>query len=90
VSQIKEELNPNLKVSAFLLTMHDERTNLAKEVREKVTEIFGDLVLSTTIPRNVKLAEAPSHKQTIFDYADMSTGARAYTDLTVELLDLWR
>ncbi|MCD4843419.1 MAG: ParA family protein [Methanosarcinales archaeon] len=90
VSQIKEELNPKLRVSAFLLTMHDERTNLAKDVKEKVNEIFGDMVLNTTIPRNVKLAEAPSHKQTIFDYADMSTGAKAYTDLTSELLDLWR
>ncbi len=90
IAQIKEELNPKLTVSAFLLTMHDERTNLAKDVKEKIHEIFGDMVLDTTIPRNVKLAEAPSHKQTIFDYAGLSTGAKAYTDLTSELLERWR
>jgi chromosome partitioning protein len=90
VSQVKEDLNPGLKISAILLTMYDERTNLAKEIKEKIHEIFGDALLNTTIPRNIRLAEAPSHKQTIFDYASDSTGAKAYTDLSNELLERWR
>ncbi len=89
ISQVREDLNPNLKVGAILLTMYDERTNLAKDIKEKIHEIFGDALLNTTIPRNVKLAEAPSHKQTIFEYAPESTGARAYTDLTNELMKRW-
>ena len=90
ISQVREDLNPGLKISAVLLTMYDERTNLAKDIKEKVQEVFGDTVLNTTIPRSIKLAEAPSHKQTIFDYASDSTGAKAYTDLSNELMDRWR
>jgi len=90
ISQVREDLNPDLKISAVLLTMYDERTNLAKDIKEKVQEVFGDTVLNTTIPRSIKLAEAPSHKQTIFDYASDSTGAKAYTDLSNELMDRWR
>ncbi len=90
ISQVREDLNPGLKVSAVLLTMYDERTNLAKDIKEKVHEVFGDIVLNTTIPRSVKLAEAPSHKQTIFDYAPESTGARAYSALSNELMERWR
>ncbi len=90
ISQVREDLNPGLKVSAVLLTMYDERTNLAKDIKEKVSEVFGDIVLRTTIPRSVKLAEAPSHKQTIFDYAPDSTGAKAYMALSNELMEKWR
>ena len=89
ISQVREDLNPNLKVGAILLTMFDERTNLAKDIKQKIHEIFGDALLNTTIPRNIKLAEAPSHKQTIFDYASESTGARAYQDLSNELMARW-
>ena len=90
ISQVREDLNPALKVSAVLLTMYDERTNLAKDIKEKIHEVFGDIVLKTTIPRNVKLAEAPSHKQTIFGYASDSSGAKAYMDLSNELMGRWR
>lgn len=89
ITQVKEDLNPGLKISAILLTMYDERTNLAKEIKEKIQEIFGDALLNTTIPRNIKLAEAPSHNQTIFDYASDSTGAKAYMDLSNELIGRW-
>jgi len=82
ISQVREDLNPNLKVGAILLTMFDERTNLAKDIKQKIHEIFGDALLNTTIPRSIKLAEAPSYKQTIFDYASESTGAKAYQDLS--------
>jgi chromosome partitioning protein len=89
ISQVREDLNPNLKVGAILLTMYDERTNLAKEIKEKIHEIFGDALLNTTIPRNIKLAEAPSHRQTIFNYASDSTGAKAYMELSNELMERW-
>ncbi|NJD53172.1 MAG: ParA family protein [Candidatus Methanoperedens sp.] len=65
ISQVREDLNPGLKVGAVLLIMYDERTNLTKDIKEKVREVLGDIVLNTTIPRRVKLAEAPNHKQTI-------------------------
>jgi len=90
ISQVREDLNPGLKVSAVLLTMYDERTNLAREIKEKMQEVFGELLLNTTIPRNIKLAEAPIYKQTIFDYASDSTGAKAYMDLSNELMERWR
>jgi chromosome partitioning protein len=89
ISQVREDLNPNLKVGAILLTMYDERTNLAKEIKEKIQEIFGDALLNTTIPRSIRLAEAPSHRQTIFNYASDSTGAKAYMDLSNELMERW-
>ncbi len=89
ISQVREDLNPRLKVGAILLTMYDERTNLAKDIKEKIREIFGDTLLNTTSPRSVRLVEAPSHKQTIFDYAPDSTGAKAYIDLTNELMKRW-
>jgi chromosome partitioning protein len=89
ISQVREDLNPNLKVGAILLTMYDERTNLAKEIKEKIHEIFGDALLNTTIPRSIRLAEAPSHRQTIFNYASDSTGAKAYMDLSNELIERW-
>ncbi len=89
ISQVREDRNPNLKISAILLTMYDERTNLAKDIKEKIREIFGDALLNTTIPRNIRLVEAPSHKQTIFEYASESTGAKAYMDLTNELMGRW-
>jgi chromosome partitioning protein len=53
-------------------------------------EVFGEILLNTTIPRNIKLAEAPIHKQTIFDYAPDSTGAKAYMDLSNELMERWK
>jgi chromosome partitioning protein len=89
ISQVREDLNPNLKVGAILLTMYDERTNLAKEIKEKIYEIFGDALLNTTIPRSIRLAEAPSHRQTIFSYASDSTGAKAYMELSNELMERW-
>ncbi len=89
ISQVREDLNPNLKVGAILLTMYDERTNLAKEIKEKIHEIFEDALLNTTIPRSIRLAEAPSHKQTIFEYSSDSTGAKAYMELSNELMERW-
>jgi len=87
--QVQEDLNPDLTIGAILLTMYDPRTNLAKDVKQHIIDKFGSLVLNTTIPRNVKLAEAPSYKESIFTFAPESSGAIAYKTLTEELLERW-
>lgn len=89
IEQVHEVLNPNLETGAVVLTMYDKRTTIAREIRAKVEELFDELVCETTIPVNVKLEEAGSNNQSIFSYAPDSTGARAYGELTVELMTKW-
>lgn len=62
ILQIKQALNPELVIGGVLLTMYDARTTLAKEVRERLLNKFGNIVFETTIPRNIRLAECPTHK----------------------------
>jgi chromosome partitioning protein len=89
VKLVQDNLNAPLKVGAVILTMYDARTKLGSQVKEQVVKAFGELVLSTAIPRNVKLAEAPSYNESIFLYAPDSLGAKAYEKVTVELLRRW-
>lgn len=89
IEQVQEVLNPELEAGGVVLTMHDERTTMAREVRAKVEELFGELVCKTRIPVNVKLEEAGSNNQCIFTYASESTGAQAYGELTEELMKKW-
>jgi chromosome partitioning protein len=89
IDKIREEVNPDIEVLGLLLTMYDPRTLLAKEIKARLHDKFGSLLLETTIPRNVKLAECPSHKQSIYEYAPESTGALAYQELTEEILRIW-
>ncbi|KPQ43966.1 MAG: nitrogenase (iron protein) [Candidatus Methanoperedens nitroreducens] len=89
VKLVQDNLNGSLKVGAVLLTMFDARTKLAAEVKEQVVKAFGQNVLSAVIPRNIKLAEAPSYGKSIFLYAPDSQGAKAYEEATVELLKMW-
>tara|TARA_Y100001980_G_C14433974_1_gene221793 strand:- start:25 stop:792 length:768 start_codon:yes stop_codon:yes gene_type:complete len=86
INKIKNVLNPNLDVEGLLRTMFDSRNNLANEVSKQLTDYFGDKVYNTIIPRNVRLAEAPSHGQPIILYDKTSTGAIAYLALAGELL----
>ncbi|CAN5887678.1 ParA family protein [soil metagenome] len=86
VSRIKASLNPNLNILGILLTMFDNRTRLSQEVEDNVRQHFGNLVFTTVIPRNVRLAEAPSYGQPIFAYAPTSQGASAYRKLAEEVL----
>jgi chromosome partitioning protein len=69
-----------------LLTMYDDRTNLSQQVTENLRAFFGEKLLATTIPRNIRLAEAPSHGKPVQLYDPRSKGAEAYTALAVELL----
>jgi len=84
--RVKAGMNPDLDVDGVLLTMYDERTNLGQQVAAEVREFFKAKVFQTVIPRNVKLAEAPSHGLPAVMYDAKSRGAAAYTALARELL----
>jgi chromosome partitioning protein len=84
--RVRAALNPSLDVEGVLLTMNDERTNLGQQVAKDVRSFFKDKVYRTVIPRNVRLAEAPSHGEPAVTYDAKSRGAEAYTALAKELL----
>lgn len=85
VKRIQDSANPKLSILGVIMTMFDSRTSLSKQVQEELTTHFGDLVFATAIPRNVRLAEAPSHGKPISDYDKWSKGARAYKNLAKEI-----
>ena len=85
---IREKLNPELKVDGVVFTMYDSRTNLSNQVVEDVQANLNEHVFKTKIPRNVRLAEAPSFGMTINMYDDKSTGAIAYEALAKEVIAL--
>jgi chromosome partitioning protein len=87
IERIRAELNPMLVVEGVVLTMFDERTNLAQQVAEELKRYFGDKMCTTTIPRNIRLAEAPSHGQPALLYDVRSRGAESYIRLAKEILD---
>jgi chromosome partitioning protein len=86
VERIQKSLNPRLVIAGILLTMYDDRTNLSKDVAEEVRSHFAGKVYETIVPRNIRLAEAPSHGLPIFQYDIKSRGAEAYLALARELL----
>lgn len=86
VNRIKEILNPQLQIEGLLRTMFDSRVSLSNEVSEQLLEHFGDKVFRTVVPRNVRLAEAPSHGQAVIDYDRNCAGAQAYLALAGEML----
>lgn len=83
---VQKELNPDLHIDGLLRTMHDRRNNLANDVSNELVAHFGMKVLQTIIPRNIRLAEAPSHGESILDYDPSSAGAVAYLALANELI----
>lgn len=83
---VQQTSNPKLKIEGILLTMYDLRTRLSLEVSQDVRQAFGKLVYQNSIPRNVKLSEAPSRGLSIFEYDIKSSGAKAYADLTQEFI----
>ncbi|MCQ2467351.1 MAG: AAA family ATPase [Clostridia bacterium] len=83
---VKKKLNPDIGILGVVLTMFDKRTQLTKQVKEEVEKYFGDKVFKTFIPRNVRLAEAPSHGLTISDYDPNSKGGKAYYELANEVI----
>ena len=87
VELIRRRLNPNLGIGGVLLTMVDGRTRLAQQVEEEVRRHFGDLVFRTSVPRSVRLAEAPSHGLPAIAYDRRSAGADAYWKVAMELVE---
>ncbi|HSX47651.1 MAG TPA: ParA family protein [Patescibacteria group bacterium] len=88
VQAIKSSTNPNLEMLGVVLTMYDKRNSLSEQVYKEVQNYFGDKLFKTVIPRNVRLAEAPSFGQTIFEHDKWSKGARAYKSLTKEIANI--
>ena len=86
INIVKKKLNKNLSILGVVLTMFDRRTQLTRQVQEEVENYFGDKVFNTVIPRNVRLAEAPSHGVAILDYDKVSKGAKAYESLASEVI----
>ena len=87
VQFVQRRLNPALDLDGVALTMHDHRTNLARQVADEVRSFFGERAFQSIVPRNVKLGEAPSYGEPIHVFAPDSAGAVAYRELTAELLD---
>lgn len=87
IERIRGSLNPSLGIEGVVLTMYDDRTNLAQQVTHELQNFFGDLLFSTTIPRNVRLAEAPSYGKPALAYDPRSRGAEAYIKLAKEVMD---
>lgn len=86
IQRVKEGLNPSLTILGVVLTMFDKRTSLSDQVADEMHTFFGERLCQTIIPRNVRLAEAPSHGKTIADHDKWSKGARAYKSLAKELI----
>ena len=87
MSTIKKGLNPSLDIEGVLLTMFDSRTNLSVQIAQEVKRYFPKKVFSVTIPRNVRLAEAPSHGKPVMEYDKYSRGADCYMRLAAEIED---
>ncbi|MFC3152696.1 ParA family protein [Litoribrevibacter euphylliae] len=85
IQQISERVNPALKVEGIIRTMFDPRSSLTNDVSDQLTEYFGDKVYTTVIPRNVRLAEAPSHGLPVIMYDKNSKGAKSYLALAGEV-----
>lgn len=88
IQLVKRSLNPNLEIQGVVLSMFDGRTNLSIQVVDEVKNYFRGKVYTTIIPRNVRLAEAPSFGQPVIYYDEKSKGAEAYIELAEEFLDL--
>lgn len=86
VERIRDSFNPELKIEGVLMTMYDSRTRLAVQVVENVREYYGDLVYKTTIPRTVRISEAPSYGQPVLAYDPHSKGTEAYVALSKEVI----
>lgn len=87
IDEIKAALNPGLEIQGVVLTMHDARTSFSREVAANVRQFFGPKVYQTMIPRNIKVAEAPSHGKPILLYDNGCSGSQAYIGLAREIID---
>jgi chromosome partitioning protein len=87
VERVKARPNPELKLLGVLITLHDKRTVLAKDIQNQIKNVFGPKVFRTVISKNVRLEESPAYKESIFTFAPNSSGAVEYSKLTEEVLE---
>jgi chromosome partitioning protein len=87
IERIRAALNPALMIEGVVLTMFDDRTNLAQQVRNELKNFFGEKLCATTVPRNIRLAEAPSHGKAALVYDPRSRGAESYIRLAKEIIE---
>lgn len=86
IQVVKRTTNANISILGVLMTMYDRRNSLSAQVRDELVKYFNDLMFKTVIPRNVRLAEAPSFGKTIYEYDKRSKGSKAYKALTQEII----
>src|SRR2546427_1853288 len=87
IERIRSGLNPQLAIDGVVLTMFDDRTNLAQQVKNELKNFFGEKLCTTTVPRNIRLAEAPSHGKAALVYDPRSRGAESYIRLAKEIIE---
>lgn len=86
VEKVKARPNPRLEVLGVLVTLHDRRTTLARDIHDQIKQVFGDKVFTTVISKSVRLEESPAYKESIFTFAPSSSGAVEYTSLCQEVM----
>ncbi len=87
IERVRQRPNPALKILGVLITMHDKRTALARDIRAQIQKVFGGSVFNTVITKSVRLEESPAYKESIFTFAPDSTGATEYYRLCEEVID---
>jgi chromosome partitioning protein len=87
IEKVRKVANPSLQILGILITLHDGRTNIAKDVVDRIIRVFGEKVFKTTISKSVKLEESPAYKESIFTFAASSVGAIQYHNVAEEILE---
>jgi len=87
IEKVKKVANKKLIIIGVLITLHDKRTNISKDVVERIKSVFGNKVFSTVISKSVKLEESPAYKESIFTFAPSSVGAKQYQNVVEEILE---
>ena len=87
IEKVRSRANPSLELLGILITMHDRRTSLGRDIRQQITKVFGGKVFRTIITKSVRLEESPAYKESIFSFAPDSSGATEYYSLSEEVMD---
>jgi len=87
IEKVRARANPSLRILGVVITMHDKRTALARDIRSQIDKVFGSKVFNTVITKSVRLEESPAYKESIFTFAPESTGAAEYYRLCEEVMD---
>ena len=87
IEKVRARANPNLRILGVVITMHDKRTALARDIRAQIQKVFGGKVFKTVITKSVRLEESPAYKESIFTFAPDSSGATDYYSLCEEVIE---